>query len=124
MTNFSFVPKIVRPKKPQYNVVQTPSERTKTQRQLYPGRVEIYELDFGEVQLADTRGTLPSRNQLYEHYSGEHGEYSGFSWTNPPSYVNGGNAIDVHYEDYDEEPLEDGNGEVWAVTVVLRREVQ
>ena len=111
-------PNWVEPLAPEYNILQTESESFKAQ---------TYELDSNvkEAWRLVYRGiTLAERCTIRSHYTGQKGPYSSFSWTNPPSYANGGAAVTVRYRKVDgfsETPIEDTNGQAWNMDLIFEK---
>ena len=115
MTDFAYSPNYVHAPSPVPSVEITRS-RNFTRRSYLTETtfVKKYELHFGDV-------TLAKRNLLLEHFEGQYGPYTSFTWTNPPSYVSA-LPITVRYDEessgmgyYEETPEVGGN----VFTVIL-----
>lgn len=113
MADFTWTPNWVRPQKPTFPVLVTEAESGKKQRGLLDtAAARTYRLSFEGVSDA-------VRNAIKDHYEAQYGEYSKFSWTTVPSYINEGSSMDVYYVDYDEDPLANG----WDIDIVFEKDI-
>ena len=115
MANFSYLPNYVHSPVAEPNVEVTRGKSFKqTFYKLDNNFIRRYTLYFGDCNLTN-------RNNLRNHFEGQFGPYSSFSWTNPPAYVSA-TALTVNYDEeapgrgYEEETPEVG-GNVFQVTL-------
>jgi len=115
MANFSYSPNYVNSQPPIPNIEVTRGKSFKqTTYKLDNNFIRKYDLFFGSVD-----STM--RTNLKNHFEGQFGPYSSFSWTNPPTYVSG-TALTVRYDEesagmgYEEDTPPVG-GNVFTITL-------
>ena len=108
MANFIWDPQFVYPKTPNFQTHETPSDTAKKEVLLIDSTpVKKWELLFKAE-------TLLIRNSILAHYNGQYGNYTPFTWSSVPGYIEGGVPLYVRYSDYQEKPLDAGIWEIRA----------
>lgn len=124
MADFTWTPIRIRKVPEKFNINVTPTESMKRRYyEIDSNMEELFELDFGFIQRTGAVNGV-NRDDIHDHYVANKSFYSSFSWTSVPAWISG-SPVTARYESYNEDPPNDSDfgGELFHVTVVLRKEV-